>query len=95
MTTKKAKRCGAKVKCVKGLSVKLPDKGKMKGRKVYVGYYDDGGWFLIVGHQKTKTKRYEMMIKLSDEAMGVMFHMIASIAIEHQVKMGGYLKGCK
>jgi len=92
ITKKKTKRSKTKVKCIKGLSVKLPDKGKMKGRKVCVGYYDDGNWFLIAGHQKTKNKRYEMMLKLSEEAMGVMFHMIASIAIEHKVKMGGYLK---
>ena len=91
-TTKKPKRCGAKVKCIKGLEAKLPDREKMKGRKVCVGYYADGGWFLMAGHQKTKAKRYEMMMKLSKEAMGVMVSMIARIAIEHKAEMGGYLK---
>ncbi len=46
----------------------------------------------MAGHQKTKAKRYEMMMKLSKEAMGVMVSMIARIAIEHKVEMGGYLK---
>ena len=92
MTTKKPKRCGAKVKCIKGLEAKLPDREKMKGSKVCVAYYDDGGWFLIAGHQKTKAKRYEMMMKLSKEAMGVMVSLIAKIAVEHKVEMGGYLK---
>ena len=91
MNTNK-KRCGAKVKCIKGLEARLPDYKGMKDRKVYVGYYSDGVWFLVAGHQKTKTERCEIMMKLSKEAMGVMVSMIARIAIEHKVEMGGYLK---